>query len=213
MDRIVARNLSVPNDVLRLPSAGEIGCVLSGGCLLASEGGRDAQEMVLDWLMSLAQHQLSGVRHRLMVGHDSWQPDTRITRHHKLWASMMKRVPLPSGQKSEEFLITGECGIKFFGYIDCDENQSATILSVLRSERACTLVLPCTQDAKTTLTLSVRRGWNRMTALPPSEFIQAACTTDLLVYAPVGDFDDRRWGCAIIARPARIIQLFGGLSA
>lgn len=212
MDRRVARNLSVANDVLRLPSISEVGCILSGGCLLASHGARDAQETVLDGLMSLAQGQLHDARHWLMVGHDSWQPDTRITRHHKLWGSMAKRISLPTGQRSEEFLILGESGIKFFGYIDCDENQSRTILEVLRSERACTLVLPCSQDAKKALTLSARRGWSRMTPLPPREFIDAACSTDLLLYAPLGAFDDRRWGCAIVARPPRIDQLFGQLT-
>jgi hypothetical protein len=179
-------------------------------------GRADAQEVALDGLMSLAEGLLKDVRHRLMVGHTAWQPDNRITRYNKLWASMTKGgVPLPSGQRSEEVLITGEGGIKFFGYIDCDENQFATILGVLRSERACTLVLPCTEDAKTTLAQSVRRGWSwsGRTALPPSEFLQAACKTDLLVYVPIGDFDDREWGCAIIARPGRIDQLFGGLSA
>ena len=155
MDRRVARNLSVANDVLRLPSISEVGCILSGGCLLASHGARNAQETVLDGLMSLAQGQLHDARHWLMVGHDSWQPDTRITRHHKLWGSMAKRISLPTGQR-------------------CDENQSRTILEVLRSERACTLVLPCSQDAKKTMTLSARRGWSRMTPLPPSEFIYAA---------------------------------------
>ncbi|MDI1285737.1 MAG: hypothetical protein PSV46_15195 [Reyranella sp.] len=208
MKRIVSRDLSDENDVLRLPHTAELGCTLAGGCVLSNHSSHNAQEMLLDSLVLQVQGLTPGIRHWLMSGHDVWQPDNRIVKHNKLWKSLAKRVPLPSGIKSEEFLVESAEGLKYFGFIECQGLVASELVSVLRTERACTLIASWGDDPTDELKSIARQGWTRPTIIPPLEILKIACRKNVIVYALLGDFDDQERGSAIIAQPQWIEAVF-----
>ena len=209
LQRVVERNLMVENNLLRLPA--EVGCLLAGGSLLSTEQ-TDATEIALvDGLVSLIQGKVLGVRHFLMIGHESWQSRNRIVMHNRLWRSMGKRnVPLPAGEKSEEYLVEAEGGVKFFGFIECQNLQARQISNVLRAGPACALLATSEKNPHDELATVARRGWekSRMYQYPPLEILKLACRTHTIVYALIGFFDDRERGLAIIAKPSWIDSIF-----
>jgi hypothetical protein len=197
----------VENRLLRLPI--EVGCVLSGGSLVTTERIGTTEEMLLDGLVSLIQGKIPGVRHFLMIGHGSWQPRNRIVMHNKLWRSMAKTIPLPAGKKSEEYLVESEAGVKFFGFIECEDLKARQILDVLRTEPAFTLIATCENNPDDLLASAARRGWAKSGIYPPPiEILKIACNTRAIIYAVIGFFDDRERGLAVIARPPLIDSIF-----
>jgi hypothetical protein len=207
VERIVERNLMVENSLLRLPT--EIGCVLSGGSLVTTEQTGATQGVIVDGLVSLIQGKITGARHFLLVGHDSWQPRNRIVMHNKLWRSLAKRIQFPAGKKSEEYLIESEAGIKFFGFIECENLEPREILNVLRIEPACTLIATCENHPDDMLAPVARNGWHKSRSHhPPIEILKIACNTRTIIYAVVGFFDDREKGLAVIAQPSFIDTIF-----
>lgn len=214
MKRLISHNLSIDNDVLRLPRPTELGCVLAGACLIADAdaGETQTQELLFDSLVVLVQGASSAARHWLLVGHDSWQPNTRIVKHNRLWKDLAKRVHLPEGVRSEEFMIESEEGIKYFGFVECKDIESSRLVQLLRTERACTLLASVGADLNDQLKSLAQAGWRKTTTfLPPLQILQLACQTDALVYTLIGDFDDREKGSALIGKSDCIDEVFGGV--
>jgi hypothetical protein len=205
-ERVVEQNLMVENSLLRLPT--EVDCVLSGGCLVTSARTPAAEEALADGLVSLIQGKVAGIRHFLMVGHSSWQPRNRIVMYNKLWLSLEKRTSLPRGVRSEEYLIESEKGVKFFGFMECENPDTRQILGLLRAEPACTLIATCENDPQDILGSVARKGWNRVGIYPPIEILKIACSAHAFIYAVIGFFDDRERGLALIAKSSWIDAIF-----
>jgi hypothetical protein len=209
VERIVERNLMVENKLLRLPN--EVGCLLAGGSLLTTEQTDATEVALVDGLVSLIQGKVLGARHFLMIGHESWQPLNRIVMHNRLWRSMEKRsVPLPAGEKSEEYLVESGAGVKFFGFIECEHIKAQQISNVLRSGPACALIATSENNPHDVLATVARRGWEKsqMYPYPPIEILKIACRTRTIIYALIGFFDDRERGLAVIAKPSWIDSIF-----
>jgi hypothetical protein len=210
MKRLICPDLSIKNDVLRLPPSTEVGCVLAGACLIADIDKSETQELMFDSLVVLVQAKSPRARHWLLVGDDSWQPNTRIVKYNRLWRILAKRVQLPEGLRSEEFMIQSEEGIKYFGFIECKDIESNTLIELLKTERSCTLLASMGTDLSEQLKSIARTGWSRTTTFrPPLQILQMACQADLLVYQLVGDFDDREKGSALIGKASSIDMIFG----
>jgi hypothetical protein len=159
VNRIIQRNLLVDNDLLRLPA--DVGCVLAGGSLLANFPTDDTKAMLFDELVSLVQWKMPEARHFLMVGYNGWTPRNRIVMYHKLWRSMDRRISLPAGRRSEEYLIESNEGVKFFGFLECEEIEPRQLLNVLRTETACTLVAIEEPECDRVLRDVASRGWEK----------------------------------------------------
>jgi len=205
---LVIPNLSDENDVLTLFPASALGCVLAGGAALARAASRETEESLLESVSFRIRGMSSGVRHWLMVGHDAWQPVNRIVLYNKLWRSLSRRTRLPAGPRSEEFLISSERGVMFFGFIECQDIVAKDVLSLVRVERACTLIATWGPDPTDELRSIARSGWELPAAGPPLAILKAACRMDLGVYASVGWFDDIVRGTVFIARPRWIEAAF-----
>jgi hypothetical protein len=194
--------------MLTLPPISVLGGVLAGAGILGRIHDAGRSETSLKTMLSHLRSTRSDVRHWLMAGHDAWQPQNRIVTYNRLWRSLSKRVQLPPGQWSEEYSITSDRGIKFFGFMEVQDPTVASIFPVLGSERACALVASWGVDPTDELTSIVKKGWERPHRGPPQEIIQAACRMDIGVYSMVGDFDSITAGTAFIARPRWIDALF-----
>lgn len=201
-------NLSVENSLLTLPPVSVLGCVLAGAGILGRHDDTGTSELSLKNMLSHVRSTRSDVRHWLMAGHDSWQPQNRIVTYNRLWRSLSKRVHFPPGQQSEEYSITSDRGIKFFGFMEIEDSVAGDIFPILRTERACTLVASWGVDPTNELTSIAKKGWELSQLGPPREILQAACRIDIGAYAIVGTFDDINSGTAFIARPRWIDALF-----
>ena len=201
-------NLSVANSMMTLPPVSVLGGVLAGAGILGRMHDTGRIETSLETMLSHLRSTRSDVRHWLMAGHDAWQPQNRIVTYNRLWRSLSKRVQLPPGLWSEEYSITSDRGIRFFGFMEIQDPTVASILPVLGSERACTLVASWGVDPTDELTTIAKKGWEPPHLGPPKEIVQAACRMDIGVYSRVGDFDAVIAGTAFIARPRWIDTLF-----
>jgi hypothetical protein len=208
MHTYLVPNLSVENGMLTLPPVSVLGCVLAGAGILGRIHDAGRRETSFKNMLSHVRSTRSDVRHWLMAGHDAWQPQNRIVTYNRLWRSLSKRVRLPPGQWSEEYPITSDRGIKFFGFMEIQDLAADDILPVLRAARASTLVASWGADPIDELTSIAKKGWELPHLGPPQEIIQAACRMDIGVYSGVGDFDAVIAGTAFIARPRWIDALF-----
>jgi|GEM_PF-3101876 len=209
MKRIVSSNLSAENDLLRLPREDDIGCVLGGGGLLYEDQSPDGHELLLDSLILQVQGYRPDIRHWLLAGHNTWQPDTRIVRYNQLWRSLSKRVSLPLGPRSEEFLIESNEGLKFFGILECTNLETRSLSTLLNSERACFLVATWGDYRIRDIEDVVRHGWSAPLHSPPMEILRLACIDSIVIYSQLGRFDDREQGWAIVGQPRWVDGIFG----
>jgi hypothetical protein len=194
--------------VLLLPHASEIGCTLAGGCLLVEDKHVDTEEMILDAAILRVQSGIRGARHVLMAGQDTWQPNTRIARYHGLWKYLAKLSAIPAGERSEELLIESSEGIRFFGYIESCEHSVSELVRMLRAVRTCTLIALSPSVPSKAITDLLHRGWHQEGVAPPLDLLRAACVHELVIYSPLGFFDDRERGFAMIGRPQILGTVF-----
>lgn len=193
----------VENRLVRLPT--EVGCSLAGGALFA----KHLDPPLVDGLISLVEGKVFGARHFLMIGHEVWQSDSRIVRFNKLWRALATRsITLPAGERSEEYPVESEAGIKFFGFIECANAEAQRILDVLQSGLASALIATSAKNPGDLLRSVAKLGWEKPRLHPPVEILKTACYTDTIVYMPVGCFDEVENGFAILAKPSWIESIF-----
>jgi hypothetical protein len=204
-----AANVFVDNDVLRLPSdASAAGLELAGAAWLTTgEPAKDAHRRSLRHAMQRLLASESPYSLWLLVCHTAWQIDSRLVRHRRLWGSLKARgLEIPFGRDAGEHLIEGSEGLRFFGALQLAPTSVASVAAILEAEPASHLVA-LNERCNTIAKALVERGWPRTHAGPDSDVLRAVCGENGIVFWPIGAFDDREAGFAVIAKPPLIEQL------
>jgi hypothetical protein len=150
--------------------------------------------------------------HWLFIGHRNWQRDDRIVRHRKLWSALRaKGVRIPIGQEQSEIVISSEHGIKYFGLLKCDSVIDCSVGAILRSGWETQLVFASQSAVMAASESLLLGGFEHATNAPPEKVIDVLCGQDVFAYLPIGWFDDRRSGCALIAKVSLMVTIFPGL--
>lgn len=135
----------------------------------------------------------------LLAGHRIDQPDTRITRHLRLWSSLQRRgLELPTGQPIEERCVEGESGLRFFGAVPLDLVDLGKALSIITQESGA-IVAVYEEVAGRLAAAAIAKGWPECSTTPPEAILEAVCLTGGFVVNVYGEFDD----------PSVIAAIFG----
>jgi len=137
----------------------------------------------------------------LIAGHETWQPDNRITRHNGLWKSLEKMgVLIPQGEFIRESVQTSNNGIRFFGAIHCDIGQLKAIHAVMRATQSTLVLFPPTHTDKGFVQRLTQHGWEMANSKPPEEILVAVSAQLGLVVEVYGSFDDPDVSVAAIGK-------------
>lgn len=204
-----AHDVSVENDLYVLNRKTK--CLLSGAAFIWNEWEDKLQttEKALDLLSRRLQSKLPAFNHWLFIGHKNWQPDNQVVRHRKLWSAITsKGTSIPDGKKVSEVMVSSENGIKYFGLIKCESIASPSVASILRSNWETQLIFAEESVAMTSSEFLLSNGWEHIGNAPSDKIIDLICERDILAYLPLGWFDDRESGCAVIAKGKFISSSF-----
>lgn len=143
----------------------------------------------------------------LLVGHRTHQPDTRITRHLRLWKSLQKRgLDLPTGQAMEEACVKSESGVRFFGAVRLDLADLGKALRITTQESGAVIVLDETV-ADRFAAETIAQGWPEHSTIPPEAILEAVCLVGGFVVNVYGEFDDPSIVAAVFGRHDSVKEL------
>ncbi len=205
----LAHDISVDNDLYVLNRKTK--SLLSGAAFIWTEWEDKLQttEKALGLLSRRLQPAFPAFSHWLFVGHRSWQPDNRIVRHRKLWTAITsKGINIPDGERVSEVIVSSENGIKFFGLIKCASIASPSVASILRTGWETQLIFAEESVAMSASKFLLLNGWDHIGNAPPDKIVDLICENDIFAYLPLGWFDDRESGCAVIAKERLIFSSF-----
>jgi len=169
----------------------------------------EATKKAIDILGSRLQQTFPRNSHWLFIGHRNWQADTKIVRHKKLWAYLLARdLKIPDGEKINEVMVSSEHGIKYVGLIKCTSISEVALASVLRSGLETQLIFAREDVAMGVSEILLPSGWEHKAHAPAEKVVDLLCDKDIFGYLPLGWFDDRESGCAVIAKPELICLPF-----
>lgn len=197
----LAQDMNAENDIYLLSKMAK--CHLSGAAFIRTEW----DEKIASTDKSIRQLSLKLQRafpkggHWLFIGDRRWQPDNRIARHKKLWAALLsRRIKVPEGERRDEVIVSSSEGIKHFGLIKCEPILDSAIASILRSGLATQLIFAEESVAIEVSKHLLSSGWEHKGNGPPEKIIDLLCEYDMFTYLPLGWFDDRESGCAVLAK-------------
>jgi hypothetical protein len=168
--------------------------------LVEGEPVREAHRRSLSEATSLVMTKLAGYALYLLAAHSTWQPDSRVIRHRKLWGSLKARgLTIPDGREVEEGLVETSEGLRFFSALRLGSGPVDPVVAILEDEPASHLVALDTHADGVASELA-RSGWRRPPFGPSMDVLGAVCGVDGVVFWPIGRFDDREAGCAAFAR-------------
>jgi hypothetical protein len=197
-------DVSRTNDVLVLP--GSLGLHLSASVWTVVVRGSliKAQCECLSEVLRHLRTQFPDYEFWLLAGHDSVQPDTRITRYNGFWMSLQRRgIPLPKGLYLEEYTVRLESGFRAFGAVRFEPNQVEESYNVMRASQAAIIVAP-ESDARQSVAALIEKGWHLGGSKPPSEILSQTCGHSGFVVDFYGGFDDREVLVAVFGTPTKI---------
>lgn len=144
----------------------------------------------------------------LIVGHKTFQPNNRITRHNGLWKSLKNLgLVVPQGQFIAESALESEDGLRVFGAVRFDASQIQAVHAVMRETQAAVAFIPGEQS-DSMVTSIVRHGWLMKNTKPPEEILENVCVhLSGLVLDVYGDFDDPEASVAVIGKKDVILDL------
>lgn len=196
-------NVFLENDVLWVPAGVRpLGFQLAGAAwLITGARPQEAHLQSLGHAVPLVITRLADYEAWLLACHSAWQPDTRVTRHRKLWRSLEARgLVTPSGRQVREGLVESVDGLRFFGALQLGLGSLEPVAAILEEECASHLVALRRQDESVAAAL-VGSGWARPGVGPSPEVLEAVCSVGGVVFWPIGRFDDRDAGCIALAKP------------
>jgi hypothetical protein len=194
---------------MRLPLEERVGAVdiAAAAWLSVAEPPKEAHRRSMSHAASLAVGKLTGYALWLLSGHTAWQPDSRITRHRKLWASLKARgLVVPFGRDFGENVVEEDEGIRFFGALQLGLGSLDSVVAILEAEPVSHLVALKLEDDGIAAALT-HRGWHRSSFGPSADVLGPVCGAEGIVFWPVGAFDDREAGCVALAKAHVIDQL------
>lgn len=195
----IASDLNKDNDILVF-RRDSLRCTLSAVAMVSNfESIPSSQTVALEFIDATVKENLPAFESWLLVGHASWQPNTRIVRHKKL-SSYINYPKLcgTGGKRIGEHILESDRGIKFFDAIQCEQFAGAKVVALQRDARACILIYVKSDEALSLVESFLKVGWERDNPFVPSTLLNATDSSNLLICCPLGEFDDFESGYAIV---------------
>ncbi len=145
---------------------------------------------------------------RMFVGHSAWLADTRVSRHKSLWSQLNSVVELRVDSKFiKESIIESAEGIKHFVFFECCAMQPDDIAELLRSGWEAQLIFSELNVAESAAHTMLHADWGRKSQ-EIGVIAELACELDLLAFMPVGWFDDRQSGGALVGKIGSLRHMY-----
>jgi hypothetical protein len=143
----------------------------------------------------------------LVAGHSGTQPDSAVPRNRALWKSLrLCGVERPDGDTIPEHAVTLDGGLRFFAAVKLDWDNIEAAFPVLEVGDASTLVL-LKRSSEALVAELVRKGWDNQPYAPDPAIVTAALSADGVVFVPIGFFDDRECGVAVLGSASLLSHL------
>ena len=145
----------------------------------------------------------------LLAGHNTFQPSNRITRHNRLWKSLLARgIEIPDGEFICESVNDTQDGLRAFGAVAFQLDQLEVVHSVMLETQA-VISYTCPSETFDNIALLVTNGWDSLNSKPPREIVEGICGKSGFVIDVHGEFDDRDVAVAVIGPKRQISALAG----
>ncbi|WP_339533390.1 hypothetical protein [Pseudomonas mucidolens] len=186
------KNAFQSNDVINLGSIIKPDkCSLSAISWTTTELSWRTQLSILEDLYTRFNSAIPEQNIWLLIGSYSWQPDSRIIRHRRLWGCLKARgMEVLHGKNYQDVLTEGREGVKFFGAVTLSEPSLMSTLFAILSER-CSYIVGLPKDCDVSFFLN--SGWKGKI----TDDINLICGISNLkgfVLKPIGEFDDPERG-------------------
>lgn len=160
-------------------------------------------ELVLNRILAvLHNHELW-----LLAAHNSLQEDNRVTRHLKLWRSLIKRqLPIPASDQSTESVQPEGNGVRAYGAMRITLDSLKTALTTHVETSGALVCVPSAIPLDHFETL-VADGWLVRNCGPPVEIIDAMYRLLGIVFGIIGEFDDVHAEVIAIGHPSVVEKL------
>lgn len=198
-----APDVFVTNEVICLRRSSRLGNIDLAGFALISENQMPnvSHRRALEHLSSIASEKFCNLEFWLLAGHSVWQPDSRISRYHKLWRSLEKRgLDVCIGRNTREAAVESNDGIRFFGASQLDVKSCPQVASILEAEPISHLVA-LKLDSEGLIDDLLTDGWDRSSIGPSEKILKEVCSNGGLVFWLAGTFDDVESGLVGLGSP------------
>ncbi len=201
--RHVARNLFVENDVYCLQqSERHPEFSVAGICWLCeTDNVRAAHLCCGEHIIADYFPDSSNLELWLLAGNSAWQDDNRVRRWYKFWKSLRRNGILPPpGKQTNEHLIVSLDGIKWFSAVQFDTPGYPQAMQVVYYEIV-SVIAAFPKNSEALVDSIVHKGWERSPHGPPLDILPSIIDGHGLLLWPIGAFDDREAGVAVLGKP------------
>jgi hypothetical protein len=210
---VMAEDLSVDNDIFVAQVA--LSCRLSAVALKFRFAPVDEAHIEgLAQIDTMVIPALPEFEPWLLLGDDDWWPNRPLHRYASLWYRQRKNILIPEGERLAEQAIETPEGIKFFAAVRCQTIDPSSINRLLKGHSSRMFVYLRRDVARPFVEAHIKNGWKpvRSPALFSATFLASICDGDMLVYCPVGAYDDADAGAALVGCPEPIRKCYLALS-
>lgn len=193
------------NNVMNFTQVSDKGLALGGATWLTSGVSHlESVTTVLRFVYDLILNNLRSDKFWLLIGSSTWQQDTRIVRHKKLWGALKARgIEIAGGKDAKEIALESQGKIKFFGAICLTESSLESVAKAIAEEQCAYLVA---SSEKSTIHDVLEVGW--LGDFRDDTYLRAfAAEHDVVLFKRIGEFDDPERGLAAIAKPQILAKL------
>ncbi|TFW34400.1 hypothetical protein [Massilia horti] len=195
------------NDVLNFEKLTGANYVLGGATWLASSPSDiESMTFVSRFVYDVVQRNLSGYQFWLLIGTTALQPDTRITRHKKLWGALKSRgIEIIDGIDAQEVTHELDGGLKFFGAVRLSESSLKSTAKAVMEEH-CSYFLASPNEFSIRDLLNI--GWSGDFFFNDTSLLAYAAEHEVVLFKPLGEFDDiGERGLGAIGKPQLLEKL------
>jgi len=136
--------------------------------------------------------------------------NSKAARYKKIWKALeISNIQIPSGKRTEEYVVEHEDRICFYGAICLDDFDGIQIANLIgRGVYGCMAI---TLNNNQEITSILKNGWGSPESNIygyPKEIIQSASVNSIFFVRPIGAFDDKEWGAVVLAQSSLIERCF-----
>ncbi|RYF30165.1 MAG: hypothetical protein EOO23_05740 [Comamonadaceae bacterium] len=141
----------------------------------------------------------------VIAGHHAPQPDSRIVRHKKLWASLGLSIAASDNQ-AFEWPVRFKDGLRFFGAVSKALVSDELLLALLEKSPMAWLVVG-SKDVSTAIKQSLSAGWVESRSVIPDSLLMFAQDSEVFLIRDFGPTDDLAQGAIVVSRKKFLDQL------
>lgn len=212
MQLLRAQDLFVDNEVycLRWDIGKPADLAIAGAAwIMSGQPVSRAHQLTMQQATSLVLSKLPGYALFLLAGHKVSEPNSRITRYRnrKLWGALTARhLELPRGQDFGEYPVGDNDSQHYFGAIQLEAGTLDAALAIMQAESLSHLVAISMERGAIVADL-IRHGWKESPIGPSRDVLKAVCSSEGVLFWPVGAFDDPEAGAVAFATPAILAHI------